>query len=189
MHCISFLCPTVQCGDNPGPNDCIATLNVTNVFAGLLAPPGTVCIQCTFSGVPATDAMFQVNNGDVNSMVGVTVNGVLVVFESELVFSTDSNTDFSCTSAMNGGQPNRQQSLVFLESESTAHVYMYYEQSKCIVVMAVVVNVSGTFQNPIHSPVHIILCLYTYMYMYNVYTMYIHVSIIIPAMCVWCRVY
>ena len=154
MYYISFLCPTVQCtcgGNPPGPNDCIATLDITDDFRILLAPPGVVCIQCTFDGVPATDATFQLDNANVDPEDGVTVNGVLVVCDSEQLFSTASNTDLSCTS---GALP-RQQSLFFLESESTAHVYMYYEQSMCIVVMAVVVNVSGTSQSPINSPVPI----------------------------------
>ena len=51
---------------------------------------------------------------------------------------------------------------------------MYYEQSKCIVVMAVVVNVSGTSQSPIHSPVPI-------------YNVPIHVYMYIPAYLPVCR--
>ena len=122
-----FLCPTVQCtcGDNPpGPNDCIATLNITSAFLGLVAPPGTVCIQCTFSGVPATDAIFQLNNDNVDPEDGVTVNGVLVVCDSELVFSTTTSIDLSCTSAMNGGHAQRQQSIFFLESESSTCIHV-----------------------------------------------------------------
>ena len=121
LHClvyyIYFLCPTVQCtcGDNPpGPNDCIATLNITSDLGVLLAPPGVVCIQCTFNGVPATDATFQLDNGAVDPEDGVTVNGVLVVCDSEQVFSTSSSTDLSCTSGV-----LRQQSIFFLESESS----------------------------------------------------------------------
>ena len=121
MYYISSLCPTVQCGDNPpGPNDCIATLNITSDFRIVLAPPGTVCIQCTFNGVPATDAMFGLDNGAVDPEDGVTVNGVLIVCDSELVFSTASNTDLSCTSAMNGVQ----QSILFLESESSTCIHV-----------------------------------------------------------------
>ena len=123
MYYIYFLCPTVQCtcGDNPpGPNDCIATLDITSAFAVLLAPPGTVCIQCTFNGVPATDATFQLNNDAVDPEDGVTVNGVLVVCDSTQLFSTSSSTDLRCISAMNGDQ----QSISFLESESSTCIHV-----------------------------------------------------------------
>ena len=83
-----------------------------------------MCIQCTFDGVPATDATFILANVAVDPEDGVTVNGVLVVCDSEQVFSTASNTDLSCTSVMNGGQPNRQQSLFFLESESSTCIHV-----------------------------------------------------------------
>ena len=83
-----------------------------------------MCIQCTFNGVPATDATFQLDSGDVDPEDGVTVNGVLVVCDSEQLFSTASITDLSCTSAMNGGQAQRQQSLLFLESESSTCIHV-----------------------------------------------------------------
>ena len=51
---------------------------------------------------------------------------------------------------------------------------MYYEQSMCIVVMAVVVNVSGTSQSPIDSSVPI-------------YNVPIHVYMYIPAYLPVCR--
>ena len=82
-----------------------------------------MCIQCAFDGVPATDAEFNVNNANVDPTDGVTVNGVLVVCNSTQVFSTNSNTDLRCTSEMNGGQS--QQSILFLDSESTAHNYIH----------------------------------------------------------------
>ena len=80
-----------------GPQDCTATLNLTANVDIINAPPGTVCLQCVFNGVIATDATFSL---DVNSTTGRVVNGVLVVFDSKTVFNTETTVDIQCNSAL-----------------------------------------------------------------------------------------
>ena len=58
--------------------------------------PGTVCFHCVFEGVVATDAVFEINSDDIDPNVGTVVNGTLVVFDSEHVFSTITITLVSC---------------------------------------------------------------------------------------------
>ena len=58
--------------------------------------PGTVCFQCIFGGVVATDAVFEINSDDIDPSEGTVVNGTLVVFDSERVFNTITTTLVSC---------------------------------------------------------------------------------------------
>ena len=80
-----------------GPQDCNATLNLAGGVEILSTPPGTVCLQCVFDGVVATDATYSL---EVNSTTGRVVNGVLVVFDSETVFNTRTTVDIQCNSAL-----------------------------------------------------------------------------------------
>ena len=61
-------------------------------------PPGTVCIQCSVGGEVANDAVFQIDGSDINGSIGRVVVGVLVVFDTESVFSTSSATYVQCMS-------------------------------------------------------------------------------------------
>ena len=81
-----------------GPEDCNATLSLDRSDLILTAPPGTVCIRCVFAGVAAMDATFQIDNTNIDSSKGRVENGVLVVFDTESVFSAMS-IDIQCTSA------------------------------------------------------------------------------------------
>ena len=78
----------------------------------IYVPPGTVCIECVLDSVLATDAVFQIDNQNIDESVGIEDNGVLVVFDTENVFSSSTRT-IKCTS---GG--NMAQALVGLASKS-----------------------------------------------------------------------
>jgi hypothetical protein len=64
----------------------------------LYVPPGTVCIECSVGDEVAADAVFQIDNTDIKGRIGRVVDGVLVVFDTESVFTTSSTTDVQCTS-------------------------------------------------------------------------------------------
>jgi hypothetical protein len=64
----------------------------------LYVPPGTVCIECSVGDEVAADAVFQIDNTDIKGRIGRVVDGVLVVFDTESVFSTSSATDVQCMS-------------------------------------------------------------------------------------------
>ena len=95
----------------PGPVDCTADFTVSVAFAVLVVPQGTVCIQCSFNDVVATDSVFTVNDAAVDGGQGVTVEGVLVVFDSEELFNSVTSTTMQCVRAGNG---ESQQFTVFL---------------------------------------------------------------------------
>ena len=60
--------------------------------------PGTVCIKCIFGGEIAADTVYQIGDSKINRSIGRVVDGVLVVFDTESVFSTSSATDVQCMS-------------------------------------------------------------------------------------------
>ena len=81
-----------------GPDDCVdnVTISMSKVILGV--PPGTVCIECSVEGEVANDTEFQTDNTNIDESIGRVVDGVLVVFDTESVFSTSSATDVQCMS-------------------------------------------------------------------------------------------
>ena len=61
-------------------------------------PPGPVCIQCSVGSEVANNAVFQIDGSDVDASIGRVVHGVLVVFDTESVFSTSSANYVQCMS-------------------------------------------------------------------------------------------
>ena len=82
----------------------------------IFVPPGTVCIECVFDSVLATDAQFQIDNQNIDESVGIEDNGVLVVFDTENVFSSSSTRTIKCTNGSDGN--TLKQTLVQLASKS-----------------------------------------------------------------------
>ena len=70
----------------------------------LCVPPGTVCIECSVGGEVANDTEFQtdntyifhINGSNIDERIGRVVDDVLVVFDTESVFTTSSATDMQC---------------------------------------------------------------------------------------------
>ena len=60
--------------------------------------PGTVCIKCIFGGEVAADAVYKIGDSKIDRSIGRVVDGVLVVFDTERVFTTSSTTDVQCMS-------------------------------------------------------------------------------------------
>ena len=98
-----------------GPDDCVdnVTIPMSNVIINV--PSGTVCIECSDGDEAAADAMFQIDNTNINGSIGRVVDGVLVVFDTESVFNIFSATDVQCVSDdLNAYHAV----LVYLESKS-----------------------------------------------------------------------
>ena len=90
-----------------GPDDCVDNVTISMSEVILYVPPGTVCIECSVGGEVANDTEFQTNNTQINGSnidsnidenIGRVVDGVLVVFDTENVFTTSSATDVQCMS-------------------------------------------------------------------------------------------
>ena len=60
-------------------------------------PVGTVCIECIIGGSIATGASFQINNANIDSDKAVTVDGVLIIFNTSNVFHPSVTTNVRCT--------------------------------------------------------------------------------------------
>ena len=74
-----------------GPENCSATVSIDQPLSQpvtVYVPSGTVCLECIIDGALATDASFLIFSSPVLPSDGTVVNGTLVVFDSERVFST-----------------------------------------------------------------------------------------------------
>ena len=77
----------------------------------LYVPSGTVCLECIIDGDLATDASFQIGISPVSPSDGRVVNGTLVVFDSESLFSTSIHV--RCSSGTVTHQANVEHSSKF----------------------------------------------------------------------------
>ena len=50
--------------------------------------PGTVWLECSVGDEIAADAVFQIDNSNIDENTGRVVDGVLVLFDTESVFTT-----------------------------------------------------------------------------------------------------
>ena len=97
-----------------GPENCSATVSIDQPLSQpvtVYVPSGTVCLKCIIHGVLATDATFLILNSPVLSSEGTVVNGTLVVFDSESLFSTP--TTVRCSSGTVTHQVNVEHSSKF----------------------------------------------------------------------------
>ena len=103
-----------------GPNDCVDTVSMSENLLSRYVPPGTVCIQCSVGGEVANDSIFQIDDSDIDASTGRVVDGVLVVFDTESVFSDLLSTDVQCMSVnLNASHSVR----MYLEGKSQFHIY------------------------------------------------------------------
>ena len=104
---------SVQSGS--GQEGCIVNVPISSGV--IFVPPGTVCIECVLDSVLATDAEFQIDNQNIDESVGIEDNGVLVVFNTENVFSSSSTRTLKCTS-----DGNMAQALIILASKCLLYI-------------------------------------------------------------------
>ena len=85
-----------------GPDDCIANVSLSEEV--IVIPPGTVCVQCIINGALDTDAQFGQQGLNIDPTKGLTVDGVLVLFQTENVFVPNINTILRCFSSSGSTQ-------------------------------------------------------------------------------------
>ena len=83
----------------------------------IVIPRGTVCVQCMINGVLDTDAQFVLQGLDIDPTNGLTVDGVLVLFQTENVFVPNINTILRCFSSSGSTQAL----VVFVSKSYTSH--------------------------------------------------------------------
>ena len=102
-----------------GPNDCVDTVSMSENLLSRHVRPGTVCIQCSVGGEVANDSIFLIEGSDIDASTGRVVDGVLVVFDTESVFTTSLATVVQCMSVnLNASHSVK----MYLESKSQFHV-------------------------------------------------------------------
>ena len=114
-----------------GPDDCVDNVTISMSKVILYVPPGTVCIECSVGGEVANDTEFQTDNTNIDESIGRVVDGVLVVFDTESVFTTSSATDVQCMSVdLNASHTVE----MYLESKS---YYIYVKPSLLVYLQAI----------------------------------------------------
>ena len=103
--------------------DCVDTVPMSENLLIRYVPPGTVCIKCSVGGEVANDSMFQIDGSDIDASTGRVVDGVLVVFDTESVFSISSSTDVQCmTVNLNASHSVK----IYLESKLYRELCFHY---------------------------------------------------------------
>ena len=74
----------------PGPDNCVENVIISESMKGdsIRIDPGIVCIKCSIGDGLATDAEFLIHDAEIGTDMGRIVDGVLVVFDTESVFTT-----------------------------------------------------------------------------------------------------
>ena len=79
-------------------------------------PPGTVCVECIVNGEVVDDALYQIQGTYIDPSNGRTVDGVLVLFETEDVFVPNVSPTLRCFSSSDSSVST--QALVVFVSKS-----------------------------------------------------------------------
>ena len=98
IHMTSDVCFLVHSQDL-GPDDCTANVSLTTGATTIEIPPGTVCVQCIINGEVVDDAQFQLQGSNIDPSKGRTVDGVLVLFQTENVFVPNASPTLRCFSS------------------------------------------------------------------------------------------
>ena len=87
-----------------GPEDCTANVSLSTGASTIVIPPGTVCVECIINGELDTDAQFQLQGSNIDPSKGRTVDGVLVLFDTENVFVPNVSPTLRCFSSSGSTQ-------------------------------------------------------------------------------------
>ena len=85
-----------------GPEDCTANVSLTT--GTIRIPTGTVCVECIINGELDTDAQFQLQGVNIDPSEGRTVDGILVLFDTENVFAPNVFPTLRCFSSSGSTQ-------------------------------------------------------------------------------------
>ena len=87
-----------------GPEDCTANVPLSMGLVIIQIPPGTVCVWCIINGEVVDDAQFHLQGSNIDPSKGRTVDGVLVLFETENVFAPNFIPVLQCFSSSGSTQ-------------------------------------------------------------------------------------
>ena len=80
LYTLAFISFPVSCDEN---------INISmNESAVHILIRGTLCIECIVGGEVAADAVYKIGDAKIDRSIGRVVDGVLVVYDSESVFSS-----------------------------------------------------------------------------------------------------
>ena len=100
LHVLRFLVHS----QDLGPEDCTANVSLSSASTTVEIPPGTVCVECIINGEVVDDAQFQLQGSNIDPSNGRTVDGVLVLFQTENVFATDTSCTLRCSNSSGSTQ-------------------------------------------------------------------------------------
>ena len=93
---------------------------------------GTLCIECIVGGEVAADAVYKIGNSKIDTSIGRVVDGVLVVYDSESVFS--SAVHVHCMSTAHNASHS---ALLYLQESACKSHYtksLFHDMKACIYV-------------------------------------------------------
>ena len=79
-------------------------MSLSSGVGAIEIPPGTVCVECIVNGEIVHDAQFQLQDFNIDPSNGRTVDGVLVLFETENMFATNTTPTLRCSSSSGSTQ-------------------------------------------------------------------------------------
>ena len=103
IHMSSGVCFLVHSQDL-GPEDCTANVSLSTGASTIVIPTGTVCVRCVINGEVVDDAQFQLQGSNIDPSKGRTVDGVLVLLDTENVFVPNVNPTLRCFSSSGSTQ-------------------------------------------------------------------------------------
>ena len=89
--------------------------------------PGTLYIECIVEGEVAADAVYKIRDSKIDRRIGRVVDGVLVVYDSESVFS--SAVRVHCMSAAHNACHS---ALLYLYSKSHYTKSLFHDMKVCV---------------------------------------------------------
>ena len=124
-----------------GPEDC--TTNVSLSTGTIEIPPGTVCVECIVNGEVVDDAQFQLQGSNIDPSKGRTVDGVLILFETEDVFVPNATPILRCSSSSDSSV-NTLALVVFVSKSHKSSSQLHCQKLKIIDI--------GYIIRPVGSP-------------------------------------
>ena len=91
--------------------------------------PGTLCIECIVGGEVAADAVYKIGDSKIDRSIGRVVDGMLVVYDSESVFS--SAVRVHCMSAAHNASHS---ALLYVYCKSHYTKSLFHDMKACVYV-------------------------------------------------------
>ena len=118
----------------PGPNDCVDNISMSE-NSRVIPPRIIVCLKCSVGDEVAADATFQIDNSDIDENTGRVVDGVLVLFDTESVFTTAKRVQCMSISL------NVSHSILMsLNGKSNYTESLFYDMRTCVSINYIVIS-------------------------------------------------